>query len=88
MEMLTFCVMVIVADAVFVVSAAEAAVSATVPPCDGGVAGAVYVVAVPLVVLVGEIAPHPGEQAAPPCVSVQVTPVFGVPVTVAIKACV
>jgi len=43
---------------------------------------------VPLVVLVGAIVPHPGEQAAPPCVSVHVTPVLGVPVTVAINACV
>src|SRR5437763_6783134 len=42
----------------------------------------------PLVVLVGAIVPHPGEQAAPPCVSVHVTPVLGVPVTVAINACV
>jgi len=40
---------------------------------------------VPLVVLVGARVPHPGEQAAPPCVSVQATPVLGVPVTVAIN---
>lgn len=35
--------------------------------------------------LVGARVPHPGEQAAPPCVSVQATPVLGVPVTVAIN---
>jgi len=40
---------------------------------------------VPLAVLLGAMVPHPGEQAAPPCVSVQVTPVLGVPVTVAIN---
>jgi hypothetical protein len=88
MEMLTFCAMVTVAEADFVASAAEVAVTVTVPPCVGGVVGAVYVAAAPLVVLVGEIVPHPGEQAAPLCVSVQVTPVLGVPATVAINACV
>lgn len=85
-EMLTFCVMVIIADADMVASAAEVAVSVTVPACVGGVAGAVYAVAAPLVVLAGEIVPHPGEQAAPPCVSAQVTPVLGVPETMAINA--
>jgi len=39
--MLTFCAMVMVAEADFVVSAAEVAVSLIVPPCAGGVAGAV-----------------------------------------------
>ncbi|HVH73095.1 MAG TPA: hypothetical protein VNB49_18570 [Candidatus Dormibacteraeota bacterium] len=38
-------------------------------------------------VLVVAIVPHPGEQAAPPRVSVHVTPLFGVPVTVAINTC-
>jgi hypothetical protein len=37
-------------------------------------------------VLVGEIVPHPGEQAAPLFVKVQVTPVLFVPVTVAVNA--
>ena len=80
--------MVIVAEADIVMSAAEVAVSVTAPPCAGGVAGAVYVVGAPLVVLVGAMVPHPGEQAAPACVSVHVTPVLGVPVTVAMNACV
>jgi len=40
------------------------------------------------VVLVGEIVPQPGEHAVPPCVSVQVTPRMGVPVTVAVNVCV
>lgn len=84
----TFCEMAIVAEADFVASAAEVAVSVIVPACAGGVAGAVYVVGEPLVVLVGAIVPHPGGQAAPPCVSVHVTPVLGVPVTAAINACV
>lgn len=39
-------------------------------------------------VLVGEIVPQPGEHAVPPCVSVQVTPRMGVPVTVAVNVCV
>ncbi len=41
MEMLTFCAIVTVAEADFVASAAEVAVTVTVPPCAGGVAGAV-----------------------------------------------
>lgn len=86
MPTLCVIVIVIVAEADIAVLAAEVAVSVIVPACVGNVAGAMYVVAAPLVVLAGEIVPHPGEQAATPCVSVQVTPVLGVPATMAINA--
>jgi hypothetical protein len=42
----------------------------------GTVDGAVYVVASPLPVLVEATVPHAGEQDAPPCVRVHVTPAF------------
>ena len=78
-------VTVTVAEADFVGSATDAAVTVTFG-IAGTVAGAVYVVGVPLVVLVGAIVPHPGEHAAPACERVQVTPVLFVPVTVAVNA--
>lgn len=86
-ETVTPWTIVIVAEADLVVSATEVAVTVTVA-FGGAAAGAVYVVGEPLAVLVGAIAPHTGEHAAPPCVSVQVTPVLFVPVTVAVNACV
>jgi len=55
----------------------------------GTIAGAVYVVAVPLAVLAGEIVPHAGEQGVPLCVKVQVTPLLlGSFVTVGVNCCV
>jgi hypothetical protein len=58
----------------FVVSVAEAAVIVTVAGF-GSVAGAVYVVAIPLNVLPGSTVPQV-EHAAPFCVMVQFTPAF------------
>ena len=44
---------------------------------------------VPLAELVDEIVPHTAEHAVPPCVSVQLTPLFaGSLVTVAVNCCV
>ena len=74
-----------VADADFVLSAADVAVTVTVG-LAGNVVGAVYVAGAPLAVLAGAIVPHPGVHDAPPCVSVQVTFVLFVPVTVAVSA--
>jgi len=66
---------VIVAEPDLVGSATDVAVRVTVLGV-GTAAGAVYVVGAPLAVLVGAIVPHPGEQAIPPCVRVQVTPLL------------
>ena len=60
----TLGVIVTVADADFVVSATEVAVTVTVGLAGSDV-GAVYVAGAPLAVLVGEIVPHAGVQAAP-----------------------
>ncbi len=88
---------VILALANFVVSATEVAVRVTdglgthlISQNDGTPAGAVYVAAAPLAVLAGEIVPQAGEQAAaPPCLSVQVTPPSVASLlTVAVNCCV
>jgi hypothetical protein len=76
---------VIVAEPDFVGSAAEVAVIVTERLLAGGVAGAVYVTGFVVVLL---NVPHVGEQAVAPCVSVQVTPPFEVPPTVAVNCCV
>ena len=57
------------------------------------VAGAVKIAGAPLAVLVGDMVPHPGEQATPFCVKVHVTPAPAPPfapsfVTVAVSGCV
>jgi hypothetical protein len=65
-------VTVMVAEADFDVSATEVAVIVTVKPADGGLVGAVYVVADPLAVAVGETVPHGDAEQ----VTVQVTPLF------------
>lgn len=65
-------VTVMAADADFDVSANEVAVIVTVKPADGGLLGAVYVVADPLAVAVGETVPHDDTEQA----TVQVTPLF------------
>lgn len=76
--------MVAVADAVFVESDTDAAAIVTAG-LAGTVAGAVKVAGAPLAVN-AVIVPHPGEQAFPPWVRVQVTPLFPVSlVTVAVK---
>ena len=55
----------------------------------GTVAGAVNVAGLPLAVVVGAMVPQPGEQAVPPCVNVQVTPLLlGSFATVAVNCCV
>jgi hypothetical protein len=63
------------ADADFVPSVTDVAVSVTAVGF-GTFAGAVYIVACPLPVFPGDTLPHPGEHAAPFCVSVQFTPAF------------
>ena len=78
-------VTVTVAEADFVGSATDVAVTVTFGMA-GTVAGAVYVEGAPPAVLAGAIVPHPGEHAAPPCERVQVTFVLLVPVTVAVNA--
>jgi hypothetical protein len=65
-------VTVTVAEADFDASATEVAMIVTVKPADGGLEGAVYVVAAPLAVAAGETVPHgEGEQ-----VTIHVTPLF------------
>jgi hypothetical protein len=55
----------------------------------GTVDGAVYVVASPLPVFVGDTLPHTGEQGTLFCVGVQVTPLFGPSfLTLAVNCCV
>jgi len=63
---------VMVAEADAEVSEIESAVIVTVMPPDGGSVGAVYVVAAPLAVLVGDTAPHGAIEQ----VAVQLTPLF------------
>lgn len=66
-------VRVMVGPTDLVPSATDVAVMITIA-FVGTVLGAAYVVGVPLAVLAGVIVPHAGEQAVPPCVSVQLTP--------------
>jgi hypothetical protein len=85
-------VIVIATLADFVVSVTEVAVIVN-KGYAGTVAGAVKVTATPLAELVGDMVPHPGEQATPFCVKVHVTPAPAPPfapsfVTVAVSGCV
>ena len=59
-----------VAEADFVLSVTDVPVTVTVKSLPGGVAGAVYVIAVPLAV---SIVPQAGEHAEPFCCRVQFT---------------
>jgi hypothetical protein len=80
--------MVAVAVAEMAASATEVATMVTLA-LAGTPAGAVYVAALPLAVVAGAIVPQLGEQFAPPCVSVQLTPLLLASLlTVAVKACV
>lgn len=69
-------------------SAAEVATTVTFG-FAGTVAGAVKVAGLPLAVVAGAMVPQPGEQAVPPCVNVQATPLLlGSFATAAVNCCV
>jgi hypothetical protein len=80
-------VRVIAAPPVWPGSLTEVAIMSTAV-FAGVVEGAVYVVASPLAVLVGDAVPQFGEHVAPFCVAAQVTPLFeGAFISVAVNCC-